>query len=283
MIFLGADAAQKNAIITRRAAGRRVFYCGPAVATGESGGDRIRFEDSIRYIHFYRWLREIDGAALLVFDEPLRKHDRGDLHLNCMRQYAAQAGETIVFSYFPIIDDPQDFMVLFDLATKSRWRRSRLEDAPLGEVETIVFGARSVRFVPQIVAVDSELVTRVAAKKKELIDNIDDADPHTIPRRLYQETGSVRYDAVHKSETLLVGRNNRFKMSRLVSYEKADTRPRVVFELCHEHAVFNAWLSHARQSEVKVLVADVKIDRWYFDRYVTWGTKLAATYQAVCP
>lgn len=281
--MLGASAAERERIVAERARGRRVFYCGPAVLRGESAGDRISFDDSVMYVHFYRWLREISADSVLVLEEPLRGTERSTLPLNCLRHYAAQAGETIVFSYLPIVEGPEDFMVLFDLATKSRWRKATLAEAPLSEVEIVSLGPRSVHFTPRVVAVDDKTSARVAKKKRELIDKIGTADPHTIPRRLYQETGLVRFAAVTGTETPLVGRNNRFGLTHLRSFRDADTAPRVVFELCHEHTVFNAWLSGTRQTEVEVLVADAKIDRWYFDRYVRWSRALAETYQAVLP
>ena len=281
MIVLGADEAQKRAIVAQRAQGKRVFYCGPAVAPGDSAGDRIRYDDATKYVHFYRWLQEIGPGSVLVLDEPMHDTERSSLPLNCLRHYTGKAPETIVFSYLPMVEDREDFMILFDLATKSRWRQSKLDDAPLHETQIVSLGPRRIHFSARELPVDEQTASRVAACKRKLIDGIGSTDPHTIPRRLYQETGMVRFAAVTGTDTPLVGRNNRFKLTHLMSFREADARPRTVFELCHEHAVFNSWLARTRQEDVEVLVADARVDRWYFDRYVAWSGRLTATCDQV--
>src|SRR5690606_36363055 len=97
-------------------------------------GNRITYADAIEYKHFYPWLREIDGQAVLVIDECLRTRQRSALHYNCIRHYVAQAGRVVVFQYFPIIEALDDFATLFDFATKSRWRRDPFSPTRLDEV-----------------------------------------------------------------------------------------------------------------------------------------------------
>lgn len=277
MIVLGADASTKDATIAARATGRRIFYIGPRVT--ESDGDSIRFDDAILYRHFYRWLRDIDSSSFLVIDEPLRGTDRGTLHLNCIRHYAAQAGETLVFSYLPIVEQTEDFMILFDLATKSRWRRTELKDAPLSEVELVVH-SRHIVSAPRFVPIDHATENKLARMKRKLIDNIGSADPHTIPRTLYLETGRARAGILSAGD-LLVGRNDRMRLPDFATYRDADARARTVFEFAHSQLTMCDWLAKTRQETVPALVADARIDRWYLDRFDAWTRRLADAYTAL--
>lgn len=262
-----------------RADGRRVFIVDGRGPDASEGSDTISFEDTIRYKHFYRWLREIDESSVLVLDEPLRTTTRSSLHYNCIRHYAAQAGTTVVFAYLPMIESAEDFMILFDFATRSRWRRSTLAEAPLDEVDLVVH-ERSLELRARMVPIDAKLEAKLAKKKREIIDGIGQADPHTIPRRLYLETGRARLAGVRPGE-LLVGRNNRLRVPNLETFRGADARPRTVFELCHEHLVFADWLARTRQDVVEVVVADARVDRWYFDRFTTWSQGLRDAYAAL--
>lgn len=277
MIVLGADAFTKDATIATRAAGRRIFYVGPRCIKSE--GDSIRFDDAILYRHFYRWLRDIDAASLLVIDEPLRGTDRGTLHLNCIRHYAAQAGETLVFSYLPIIEQVEDYMILFDLATKSRWRKSAMKDASLSEVELVVH-ERRIASAPRFAPVDSATQDRLVRTKRTLVDNIGSADPHTIPRTLYLETGRARAAIIAAGEAL-VGRNNRLRLPDFTVYRDADARKRTVFEFAHSQLTMCDWLAQTRQETVPVLVADARVDRWYLERFDAWTRRLADAYAAL--
>ena len=277
MIVLGADASTKDATIAARASGRRIFYIGPRVT--ESDGDSIRFDDAILYRHFYRWLRDIDSSSLLVIDEPLRGTDRGTLHLNCIRHYASQAGETLVFSYLPIVEQAEDFMILFDLATKSRWRKTALQDAPLSGVGLVVY-KRDIVSAPRFAPVDGATADKLARTKRTLVDNIGSADPHTIPRTLYLETGRARAAIVAAGESL-VGRNDRLRLPDFAVYRDADARERTVFELAHSQLTICDWLAQTRQETVPVLVADARVDRWYLERFDAWTKRLADAYAAL--
>lgn len=292
-VVIGASAFEKRAHIERAAQGRRVFYVGDRAPDGVPPERAIGFDDVVLYKHFYPWLREIDEGSLLVLDEPLRQKDRGTLHYNCIRHYAAQSGAVLVLSTFPILDDPEDFAILYDFATKSRWRRSALAHLPLDEIDLVVHPRRVELHARDVPTTEKECA-RIEKRKRALVDGIGLRDPHTIPRNLYLETGKLRAAAVRPGEAL-VGRNNRLKLADFATFREAGAEARTVFELCHEHLVFRDWLARRIAStdptplasapsdplRVEVLVADAKIDRWYFTRHTEWTRRLDDAYAAL--
>ena len=87
--------------------------------------------DDIEYLHlidypiFYRLLQEINPNTLIVLNECLRTQDRNCLHYNCIRHFLNQTSHQLIFNQLPIIDTQEDFMILFDFDTQSRWKRTK--------------------------------------------------------------------------------------------------------------------------------------------------------------
>lgn len=79
-----------------------------------------------------------------------------------------------------------------------------------------------------------------------------------------------------------IGRNNRFKVDTLQTY-KEDTYAHTytVFEFPHNFIDFADFLALSGQTELDVLVADLKVDQWYFQRYAQWTERLNEAYASL--
>lgn len=227
-------------------------------------------EGLIRYTVFYRLLREVDDRTLIVVNELLRSQDRHALDYNCVRNYLQQTKHALVFQRVPIIDTLDDFGVLFDFATRSRWKREKVTPALLREVEL-----RVRPFTPTLtalpVAVDGKTHDAYAREKAKLLAEIGLRDPHTIPRTLHLMGGKAK--ARHVVEgARYVGRNNRLALPALDTYREAapDRAPYTAFEFCHGFLDFADFVSATGQTDVRALVSDLKVDGWYFDRFEQW-------------
>jgi len=276
-IHLGLDGEAKRAVVEAAAADR-----GHVVVLSPS---RFRFglamphevvdwPDIIRYRFFYRLLQEIGQHSLVVVNECLRTQDRSDLTYNCIRHFILQAGRVIVFQHLPIIDTADDFMILFDFATRSRWRREAWRAGFAAEVEIRVRG-QEPGFDAVDVAVDARTHDAYQEEKRRLFAGIGLRDPHTIPRNLYLMSGRARLGRVDPARRY-VGRNNRFKLANLETYREVDSAgARDVFELPHNFIDFADFLAVSRQARSRVLVADLKVDQWYLERYRAWAGRVA--------
>ena len=286
MILLGLDAATKDARIAAYCAEhgvRKVFILSPQKYRFDcsfEAHEHIEWADIIEYKFFYRLLQEIDAHTLVVVNECLRTQNRYDLTYNCMRHFLNQAGHQLVFQYLPLIDTVEDFMILFDFDTRSRWKREKFRPELLKESRIEAVSAMPT-LRPIDVETDAKTRAAYAKKKRELIDGIGLKDPHTIPRNLYLLSGKAKLKHV-STDADYVGRNNRFKLERLRTY--ADTSfpaTSTVFEFCHDAIHFGDFLALSRQTTVDVLVADLKVDRWYLARYEAWSKRLSDAYAAL--
>lgn len=278
MIRIGYDATAKDALVSaycREHGICKVFVLSPArfAPPVSIPHEMIDWPNIIEYQWYYRLLREVDRGTLVVVNECLRTQNRTDLAYNCIRLFLQQTGHRIIFQRLPVIDTAEDFMVLFDFDTRSRWKGSPYRPELFGETDI-----RSRGVAPDFVAipVETDRKTRdaYAREKRRLIDGIGLKDPHTIPRNLLLMAGKAKLVAVDPTRRY-VGRNNRFKLPNFETYREAAGRgDRIAFESCHNFIDMSDFLAISRQVRVEMLVSDLKVDQWYFERYAQWAERI---------
>jgi len=283
MICLGLTDADKATRVRDYAVEHhiaRVFVLGQPLALDLTVPvECVAWPDLIKYRFYYRLLQEVDGRTLLVVNECLRTQKRYDLTYNCIRAFLNQTSHQLVFQYLPLIDTAEDFAILFDFDSRSRWRREPLERLPLGEVMV-----ERVDVAPNFVTVD--VPTPEAAKasyakcQRELINGIGLRDPHTIPRNLYLMGGVAKAACVDPAGHY-VGRNRRMGLSSLCTFRESCGNSHVVFEFPHDFIVFSDHLARTRQRSIDVLVADLNVDRWYFHRFTDWSNRIRDAYATI--
>lgn len=236
--------------------------------------ESVEWDDVIRYKFFYRLLREIDCRTLVVVNECLRTQERSCLTYNCVRHYLQQAGHQIVFQYLPLIDSIEDLMILLDFDTRSRWRREKFSRRLLAEVDIVVCPTSpTIKSIPVETTVKERAA--YARDRDKLFADLGLKDPHTIPRTLHLASGKAKVKQIDPSSQY-VGRNNRFKLPNMMTYKEEQYSPghRVVFEFPHNFIDFSDFLCLTGQIEIGAMVCDLKVDKWYFERYLAWSGRL---------
>lgn len=288
MIYLGLhnqDKDRRAAEYCADSAIEKVIILAPAkfaLPCSFANHETIEWAEIIQYKFFYRLLQEINDRTLVVVNECLRTQNRYDLTYNCIRHFLNQTPHQLIFQYLPIIDSIEDFMILFDFDTRSRWKRERFSAELLTESRIEVAPVEAV-FNPVPVETDAKTKAAYQAEKAKLIAGIGLKDPHTIPRNLYLMSGKAKLKYIEAGDGGLfaerrhyVGRNNRFKIETLQTYKEPSypSAPYTVFEFCHNFIDFADFMALSRQSVFDVLSADLKVDQWYLARYREWGERL---------
>jgi hypothetical protein len=238
--------------------------------------DRVQW-----YRWFYKLLAEIDGSSLVVVNECLRSQKRtGDLDLNCIRNFLNQTPHKLVFQWLPIIDTIEDFMILFDLDTKSQWKREPFRQELVQHCKLAIHNSPPALSFAHV-DVDAKLLAEYAKQKTKIVAEVKgdvDKDPHMIPRQLLLVSGKAKLAHVDSGK-LYVGRNNRFKLPNLATFrDVVGTDERVVFEFPTHVSDICDLVSTTHQSSVTVLVADTKVERWYEGAYIAWQKRMSDAY-----
>jgi hypothetical protein len=287
MIFLGLTDTEKEERLTKYCQTnsiQKIFILSPNRFRPSFNlpceTEHIEWSQIIEYHFFYRLLQEIKNSTLVVVNECLRTQNRNDLTYNCIRHFLNQTKHQIIFQYLPLIDTFEDFMTLFDFDTRSRWKRESFRTDLLNEC-TLEIKPINLSWNATLIQTDSKTKEAYSREKNKLIANVGLRDPHTIPRNLYLISGKSKIK--HISPNLqYVGRNNRFNLNNLHTFKEITTKENfTVFELCHNFIDLIDFLTISRQTHIPILVSDLKVDQWYFERYQNWDQRLKDAYSAL--
>lgn len=283
MIYLGHAVAEKQRLIAdyvRKHNIQKVFVISAAAFPVREHWELIAFEDVIKYVVFYRLLQEIHADTLVVIDECLRSQNRYDLAYNCIRNYLNQTSHQLIFQFFPQIDTREDYMILFDFDTRSRFKR---EAYSLRRVRQALPQVQTHPITFEAVEVITSLKTKLTyvQERERLFAELGARDPHTLPRNLYLVGGADKLQFINATPAMrYVARNKRLKSrhGNLSTYAAPLPSPVTLVELPHRFIDFANFVFITGQTHFPVLVADLKVDRWYYQRYQEWGERLNATY-----
>lgn len=289
MIYLGYKKNEKQDVIfsyIRDNFIKKVFILSPKKFYFDFEYEFIEWNEIIQYKTYYRLLKDIDNNTLIVVNECLRKQNRYDLAYNCIRLFLNQTKHRIIFQYLPIIDNKENFMILFDFDTRSRWKRENF-NIELFKDMNVKCKSIELKLNKLFIETDERLKIKYKKKKKELFDNIGLKDPHTIPRNLYLLSGKKKLKEIYTKNNLFfnknnrwyIGRNNRFKIKNFQTYKdnKYDKKY-IVFELSHNFINFIDFLYLSEQINIDIFISDLKVDEWYWKRYNNWIKEIQNVY-----
>lgn len=281
MIYLGLTPAAKVATIlayqAEHALPKRVQFS-PEKFRLPLDGESVDWPEIIMYRTFYRLLQEVDANTLLVVNECLRVRNRHDLTYNCLRHILHQGAHVLVFQWLPLLEEIEDFMILFDFATDSRWKREHFDRDLLTETEIYVT-ERLPRLAPLTIEADAQTHALYAREKARLFADLGLRDPHTIPRNLHLIGGRLR-SAHTDLWTWYLARNNRLKLDRVQTYKDPayPYAPYTLLDFPHNFGDLSDALALSGQTDLPALVTDLPVDQWYLKRYDTWTRRIADGY-----
>lgn len=293
MIFLGLRDEEKREEIARYVAEndirKTIVISADDFPLPIPDTDQVKFSDVIMYVTFYRLLQEIDSHTLVVINECLRSQNRYDLSYNCIRNYLNLTTHQLIFQQLPQIDTCEDFMILFDFDTRSRWKR-RPFDPQLIRAEAKVFiRPLGVRFTRINIPTSPKTQQKYERERARLFAELGSKDPHTLPRNLYLIGGADKQAYVDAQSLPLFGasgfyvaRNKRLNRDCIHTYaEVRPGQPYTILEFPHRFIDFTDFVQRTWQIENQVLVADLKVDHWYFNRYTEWSQRIHDTYASL--
>lgn len=301
VIYLGLADSEKGDVIREYIAGnaiRRLVIIAPdKFPLLYDGADQVEYADAIQYVTFYRLLQEVDAQTLIVLNECLRTQNRYELTYNCLRHFLAQTEHQLIFQYLPQIDTAEDFMILFDWDTRSRWKRRKF-DASLVRAEARVCANRLPLALRRVdVPASAATQTRYDREREALFATLGARDPHILPRRLYLLGGKDKAAYIQSGATspqlsllpasggragIYATRNQRLGDGYMTYGEARPADGQIgVLEFPHRFLDWCDFLTVTRQTQFDVLVTDLKVCRWYWQRYADWTQRIHDTYKAI--
>lgn len=191
----------------------KVYIIGDDIELGIENKECIKFSDTIMYKFYYRLLQEINKKSLIVLNECLRKQNRYDLTYNCIKKYLLQTTHRLVFNYFPVIKEEQDFMILYDMIQNNPFLRENYKY--ITKFENVIVNNVVFEITKTDVTLSDDVLKQYEVEKEKIIGQVK-KDPDIIPRHLlrFSEKSKPKgYDNLTKIKP---------KMNIIVSQLKVD-------------------------------------------------------------
>jgi len=237
----------------------------------------IEYADIEMYKFFYRLLEEINDKSLTIMDECMRTQNRSELIYNCAHHYLNQTPHKIIFEFFPIIEDKNDFMILLDFENKGKYKGKAFDYVFL-QAEDIKIKPFRVKLEPINVEITDKDKERYEKKRDQLFDNLGEKDPETVPRNLQLFVGDLKKKAIIPGE-MYIARNKRFKFDNVMTYDEINKQGSYIIIDTHYRRInFNDFLKITRMTKIKYLSTILSIDNVIITEFSKWKARLDAIY-----
>lgn len=241
------------------------------------------WSDAIMYRYFYPLLEKIDHNTLLIFDEMMRTQKRNDLTYNCCHHYGNQTEHIMVFNWFPLIDNPEDFMILIDFAHPNVYKGQPYTPEYL-RLDGVHIVDRMIEIQEHAVYADGKIPEEISAayedEKEMLFDNIGNKDPDTIPRTLHIWCGThCKKDIVNSLDKVFIARNSRFKSDKVRKWTDR-TYAGYILDFPVRQLQFNDFCETSGRNVFAFVNSGLSADKYYFRRYTEWTERLGGMYVA---
>lgn len=244
---------------------------------GDTEIEYIEYSDIEMYKYFYRLLEEIDETSLIIIDELMRTQNRSELIYNCSHHYLNQTPHRIIFEYFPIIDDKEDFMILLNFENKGKYHGKGFDYIYLKEEDIVMYPRRVKLNVINVETTDKDF-ERYEKRKEKLFASLGNKHPDTIPRDLQLFAGDIKKRAI-EPDKIYVARNKRHKLDNVHSYNEVEKRKDYyVIDFHYRRLNFNDFLKFTGIEQVNYLSTALPIDNYLTNEFIKWKARVDAIY-----
>lgn len=166
-----------------------IFSSKPINAPAEVESMFVPYKECIEYIYYYKYLAFCDKNTLFVWNDCLSTKTQNCLEYNCIRHCAEQTSHHLIFNALPLIDDKEDFMILYTLQEPNPFVKFKCEDVE--RFENLDF---SGFVMPNIIVHKYESTEKQREKYEKIKEDAIRAvrrDPNIIPRRCLKYSESL--------------------------------------------------------------------------------------------
>ena len=240
----------------------------------------IGFSEEEKLSRISDYLTEHPEITNIVYFHPDKEEplhiDFPEVEIRTYSHYSNQTDKIIVFEYFPMIQDTEEFMILVDLAYPNKYKSQHFEPSFL-TMDGVEIKAHDISMNIITCTVSDEIKQRYEEEKEMLFDNIGMKDPDTIPRTLHIWCGTnvkkaFLSDTGVCSGAAYIARNGRFKKKNVYQYgkEMPARKNYQIVDFPVRHLQFNDFLKKTGAEELTFMHSGLSADNIYANDYTEW-------------
>lgn len=166
-----------------------IFSSNPIDAPADVESMFVPYKECIKYIYYYKYLAFCDKNTLFVWNDCLSTKTQNCLEYNCIRHCAEQTSHRLIFNTMPLIDDCEDFMILYTLQEPNPFVKIKFDDVE--RFENVDFsGLKTPTISVSRHEATEEQEARYEKIKNDAIKSVK-RDPNIIPRRCLKYAESL--------------------------------------------------------------------------------------------
>ena len=225
----------------------------------------IEYADIEMYKYFYRLVEEINNKSLLVFDECMRTQNRSELIYNCAHHYCNQTQHKIVLEYFPIINNIENIMILFDFIDKGKYKGKGYKEYLLDEIDV-----KSINRVPEFEVIEVETTEKeqqsYEKEKEKLFNNLGKKHPDTVCTALELFVGKFKKTKITQYD-MYIARNLRFKQENILTFKEAEIKNLIMIDFPTRQLELNDYIKKTKTEKLNFISSKMKVDEYYVGEY----------------
>ena len=220
----------------------------------------------------------ITDKSLLIVDEFQVTKNRSDLKYNCTKHFLRVSPRHLVFNWFPIISEENDFMILMDMDNPDTFKGRSFDTSLLDHIEL-----KGIKRLPEIMEQEMEITDKdkehYEKKRDSLFEKIGQKDPDTIPRNLALLVGDLKKKDI-RDDRMYVARNGRFKKSNVYPYDKApESESFYLLDMHYRLKDFERFLRHSEAKELTYITTGLPVDRVFQELLNGWYDTVEDFYE----
>jgi len=238
----------------------------------------VEYQDIEKYKYFYRLVGEINNNSLLIFDECMRTQNRNELIYNCAHHYCNQSQHKIIFEYFPIIENTEDFIILLNFEDKNKYKGKSFDIDMLNDVDIDI---ECINRLPEFDIVDINVTEKqlkqYEEKKNSLFDNLGNKHPDTVSTNLELFVGNFKKNYI-KEDKKYLARNARYKKYNISTYKEAAESNLTMLDYPVRQLDLNDYIKRTLTNDIDFISSKTKVDLYYISKFKNFKKECESIY-----
>lgn len=238
--------------------------------------EKCTWADITRQERYQQLLDKIDDGCLIVVSELLRSKDRSDPTYRCLQEYLIRTAHRIIFQYYPVIDAPEDLLILADMDCPEKYEGRSLTPTIMRELHVRGYDRRPSIQIDDVPVPDGALAAYIK-ERDALFAYLGNADPDVVPRNLHLWCGQYKRPLL-QPDKLYLARDQRFKLPNVATYKDARDAGRISIDLPYRRIELNDYLCLSGADRIEFLATPFEVDHYYASELQRWHDMVGEIY-----